>query len=150
MSIRNNCERDAVLVGVINSATSLYASIPIFSILGFKATSALNSCLHEYVSTAMLCQFKVSSLLSNITEECFLYYICRNIMLLTNHFEFSDQNITLENYDHWFDYLNKTKHYEVTSLPLRHCDLKTFLDQVMYLRKHPNLHSFHELHFSSI
>ena len=44
MSIRNNCERDAVLVGVINSATSLYAAIPIFSILGFKATTNYNSC----------------------------------------------------------------------------------------------------------
>lgn len=49
MSFRNNCERDAVLVGVINSATSLYASIPIFSILGFKATTAFNSCVQEYV-----------------------------------------------------------------------------------------------------
>uniref|UniRef100_A0A8C7Z0W7 Transporter n=1 Tax=Oryzias sinensis TaxID=183150 RepID=A0A8C7Z0W7_9TELE len=69
-SERNDCERDAVLVGVINSATSLYASIPIFSILGFKARSAFNSCLE------------------------------RNILTLTNHFEFSDQNVTLENYDH--------------------------------------------------
>uniref|UniRef100_A0A8C8DVX3 Transporter n=1 Tax=Oryzias sinensis TaxID=183150 RepID=A0A8C8DVX3_9TELE len=68
-SERNDCERDAVLVGVINSATSLYASIPIFSILGFKARSAFNSCLE------------------------------RNILTLTNHFEFSDQNVTLENYD---------------------------------------------------
>ncbi|XP_026203887.1 inactive sodium-dependent neutral amino acid transporter B(0)AT3 [Anabas testudineus] len=96
---RNNCERDAVLVGVINSATSLYASIPIFSILGFKATTALNSCKED------------------------------NILALTNHFEMSDQNITLENYDHWFQYLNQTHYDEVTSLQLRHCDLKTFLDQ---------------------
>uniref|UniRef100_A0A8C2WRP7 Transporter n=1 Tax=Cyclopterus lumpus TaxID=8103 RepID=A0A8C2WRP7_CYCLU len=46
---KNNCERDAVLVGVINSATSIYASIPIFSILGFKANTAYNSCMKEYV-----------------------------------------------------------------------------------------------------
>ncbi|XP_030202407.1 sodium-dependent neutral amino acid transporter B(0)AT3-like isoform X2 [Gadus morhua] len=41
---KNNCERDAVLVGVINSITSIYAAIPIFSILGFKATNNYNSC----------------------------------------------------------------------------------------------------------
>lgn len=52
--VRNNCERDAVLVGVINSATSLYASIPVFSILGFKATTALNACKDEYVSMLIL------------------------------------------------------------------------------------------------
>jgi hypothetical protein len=44
MPNRNNCEQDAVLVGVINSITSIYAAIPIFSILGFKATINYNSC----------------------------------------------------------------------------------------------------------
>lgn len=46
---RNNCERDALIVGIINSATSLYASISVFSILGFKATNAYKSCQNEYV-----------------------------------------------------------------------------------------------------
>uniref|UniRef100_A0A8D0A4K5 Transporter n=1 Tax=Sander lucioperca TaxID=283035 RepID=A0A8D0A4K5_SANLU len=96
---RNNCERDAVLVGVINSATSLYASIPIFAILGFKATTAYNSCIKG------------------------------NILALTNYFEFSEQNITVENYDHWLKYLNQTSPGEVASLDLTHCDLQTFLDQ---------------------
>ncbi|KAJ4928391.1 hypothetical protein JOQ06_016183 [Pogonophryne albipinna] len=95
----NNCERDAVLVGTLNSATSLYASISIFSILGFKANSAYNSCNEE------------------------------NILILINHFEFSDQNITVENYDHWFKYLNRSYPGEVAGLDLRHCDLQTFLDQ---------------------
>uniref|UniRef100_UPI0037E9902E inactive sodium-dependent neutral amino acid transporter B(0)AT3 n=1 Tax=Semicossyphus pulcher TaxID=241346 RepID=UPI0037E9902E len=72
---RNDCERDAVLVGVINSATSLYASISIFSILGFKATTAFNSCRQE------------------------------NIMTLTNHFELEDQKMTLDNYDEIFEQL---------------------------------------------
>ncbi|XP_068587385.1 sodium-dependent neutral amino acid transporter B(0)AT1-like [Cebidichthys violaceus] len=96
---RNNCEMDAVLVGVINSATSLYGAIPIFSILGFKANTAFNSCVKE------------------------------NILALTNRFEFSDQNITAENYDHWLEYLNRTSPGEVASVDLRHCDLQTFLDQ---------------------
>ncbi|KAK9533117.1 hypothetical protein VZT92_009428 [Zoarces viviparus] len=96
---RNNCERDAILVGVINSATSIYASISIFSILGFKATTAFNSCVKE------------------------------NILALTNHFEFSDQNITADKYDHWVEYLNRTSPGELASVDLRHCDLQTFLDQ---------------------
>ncbi|XP_049606303.1 sodium-dependent neutral amino acid transporter B(0)AT3-like [Syngnathus scovelli] len=44
----NNCEKDALLVGITNSATSLYASIAIFSILGFKANNELQNC-KEYV-----------------------------------------------------------------------------------------------------
>lgn len=96
---KNNCERDAVLVGVINSATSLYASIPIFSILGFKATSAFNACQDE------------------------------NILSLTNHFDLPDKNLTYENYDDWFKYLNTTYPDEISTLPLQTCDLQTFLDQ---------------------
>ncbi|XP_026011808.1 inactive sodium-dependent neutral amino acid transporter B(0)AT3 isoform X1 [Astatotilapia calliptera] len=96
---KNNCERDAVLVGVINSATSIYASIPIFSILGFKATTAFNACKDE------------------------------NILALTNYFEFSDQNITLQNYDYWYEYLNTTYPEKFQSLSLRECDLQKLLKQ---------------------
>ncbi|KAL7382827.1 hypothetical protein ABVT39_028288 [Epinephelus coioides] len=96
---RNNCERDALLVGIINSATSLYGSISIFSILGFKANTAYNFCMEE------------------------------NILAVTNHFEFSDQNITVENYDHWIEYLNQTSPDELAKVDLRPCDLQTFLDQ---------------------
>lgn len=42
---RNDCEKDAVTVAVVNSITSLYASIPIFSVLGFKATTSYWDCL---------------------------------------------------------------------------------------------------------
>ncbi|XP_049457984.1 sodium-dependent neutral amino acid transporter B(0)AT3-like [Epinephelus fuscoguttatus] len=96
---KNNCETDALIVGIINSATSLYGSISIFSILGFKANTAYNSCMEE------------------------------NILAVTNHFEFSDQNITVENYNHWIEYLNQTSPGELAKLDLRPCDLQTFLDQ---------------------
>ncbi|XP_056300561.1 sodium-dependent neutral amino acid transporter B(0)AT3-like isoform X1 [Pseudoliparis swirei] len=39
---KNNCERDALIVGCVNSFTSIYASIPIFAILGFKANENYN------------------------------------------------------------------------------------------------------------
>ncbi|KAM4724799.1 inactive sodium-dependent neutral amino acid transporter B(0)AT3 [Anableps anableps] len=96
---RNDCERDALVVGITNSATSLYASIPIFSILGFKARTGFNNCLQE------------------------------NILTLTNHFDIADQNMTLENYNQWFDHLNLTYPGEMSNLPLRVCDLQNFLDQ---------------------
>ncbi|XP_049606304.1 sodium-dependent neutral amino acid transporter B(0)AT1 [Syngnathus scovelli] len=96
---KTNCEKDAVIVGLINSGTSLYAAISIFSILGFKANAGFNACLKE------------------------------NILALTNHFEFSDQNITRDNYDYWIKYLNQTNPDELASLQLRPCVLKTFLDQ---------------------
>lgn len=96
---KNNCQRDALVVGIINSATSLYASISIFSILGFKATNSFNSCLNE------------------------------NILVLTNHFDIADQNMTTENYDKWYEYLNSTQRDELAMLQLGNCSLQTFLEE---------------------
>ncbi|KAL2080633.1 hypothetical protein ACEWY4_024426 [Coilia grayii] len=98
-SEKNNCERDTLLVGCINSATSIYASISIFAILGFKATTNYNSCVQS------------------------------NILALTNTFDIEDQNITAENYDSWLVSLNKTDHAKVSSLNLTECKLQTFLDE---------------------
>ncbi|KAI3360939.1 hypothetical protein L3Q82_013151 [Scortum barcoo] len=96
---KNNCERDALIVGLVNSFTSIYASIPIFAILGFKANENFNDCQNW------------------------------NILTLTNAFNIGDENITLENYDDWLNYLNTTSPSEVESLSLKTCNLQTFLDQ---------------------
>ncbi|XP_041104372.1 sodium-dependent neutral amino acid transporter B(0)AT3-like [Polyodon spathula] len=96
---KNNCERDAVIVGVVNSATSIYASIPIFAILGFKATSNYNDCLDG------------------------------NILSITNAFNIGDQNVTRENYDSWLNHLNTTHSQEIEDLHLKHCSIQEFLDQ---------------------
>ncbi|XP_063041722.1 sodium-dependent neutral amino acid transporter B(0)AT3-like [Engraulis encrasicolus] len=98
-SEKNNCERDTILVGCINSATSLYASISIFAILGFKAMTNYNTCLQS------------------------------NVLALTNTFDVGEQNITVENYESWLVSLNSSDPAQVSALNLTKCDLQTFLDE---------------------
>ncbi|XP_069766171.1 sodium-dependent neutral amino acid transporter B(0)AT3-like isoform X2 [Narcine bancroftii] len=98
-SVKNDCEVDAVTVAVINSFTSIFASIPIFSILGFKATMAYWDCLDK------------------------------NILLITNEFDIQDGNITKENYDGWLNDLNATHSDRILFLNLKNCDLQNLLKQ---------------------
>lgn len=42
---RNNCRKDAVTIALVNSTTSLYAAIAVFSMLGFKAAQDHGRCL---------------------------------------------------------------------------------------------------------
>lgn len=41
----NNCVRDVLLVSVCNALTAIYASVVIFSILGFKAFTMTENCI---------------------------------------------------------------------------------------------------------
>ena len=41
----NNCVRDVLLVSVCNALTAIYASVVIFSILGFKAYTMVEKCI---------------------------------------------------------------------------------------------------------
>ncbi|XP_073486754.1 sodium-dependent neutral amino acid transporter B(0)AT3-like [Aquarana catesbeiana] len=96
---KNDCEKDAITIAVINSMSSLYASIPIFCILGFKATLAYWDCLDS------------------------------NILSLINEFEISEWNITRDNYNEVLGNLNATYPKIIHHLKLKECNLQEFLDQ---------------------
>ncbi|XP_048371336.1 sodium-dependent neutral amino acid transporter B(0)AT3-like [Sphaerodactylus townsendi] len=98
-SAKNDCEKDAVIIAAVNSMTSLYASIPVFSVLGFKATVGYWDCLD------------------------------RNIIDLINGFDLEEQSITRDNYTIWLEALNTTSPHKISALALTKCDLQEFLDQ---------------------
>lgn len=43
----NNCEKDAVIISVINGFTSIYAATVIYSIIGFRATEKYDDCFSQ-------------------------------------------------------------------------------------------------------
>lgn len=43
----SDCQRHAVIVSLINSATSIFASVVTFSIYGFKATFNYENCVNK-------------------------------------------------------------------------------------------------------
>ncbi|XP_045704124.1 inactive sodium-dependent neutral amino acid transporter B(0)AT3 isoform X3 [Phyllostomus hastatus] len=96
---RNNCEKDAVIIALVNSTTSLYASIVVFSVLGFKAANDYGHCLD------------------------------RNILSLTNEFDFPDQSISRDSYAAVLTHLNATQTKMVAGLHLESCRLQDFLDK---------------------
>lgn len=98
---RNNCEKDAVIIALVNSMTSLYASIAVFSVLGFKAANDYGHCLD------------------------------RNILSLTNEFDFPDQSISRDDYAAVLTHLNATQPKRVAGLHLESCHLQDFLDKVL-------------------
>ncbi|EPQ02524.1 Sodium-dependent neutral amino acid transporter B(0)AT3 [Myotis brandtii] len=96
---RNDCEKDAVTIALINSMTSLYASIAVFSVLGFKAANDYGHCLD------------------------------RNILSLTNEFDFPDQSISRDEYAAVLTHLNATQPERLAGLHLESCRLQDFLDK---------------------
>ncbi|XP_004676304.1 PREDICTED: sodium- and chloride-dependent transporter XTRP3 [Condylura cristata] len=96
----NNCQKHAVIVSLINSSTSIFASIVTFSIYGFKATFNYESCLNKV------------------------------ILLLTNAFDLEDGFLTTSNLEQVKDYLASAfpdKYGEVFP-QIKNCSLEAELD----------------------
>ncbi|XP_015676661.1 sodium-dependent neutral amino acid transporter B(0)AT1 [Protobothrops mucrosquamatus] len=96
-SIHNNCEKDAVIISVINGFTSIYAATVIYSIIGFRATERYDDCYS------------------------------RNILTLTNAFDLPEGNITESNFLEVQDWYNTTKPEIFSTLKFETCDLDAFL-----------------------
>ncbi|XP_047705569.1 sodium- and chloride-dependent transporter XTRP3 isoform X2 [Prionailurus viverrinus] len=94
-----NCQKHAIIVSLINSSTSIFASVVTFSIYGFKATFNYESCLNQV------------------------------ILLLTNSFDLEDGFLTASNLEQVKGYLASAfpgKYSEV--LPqIRNCSLESEL-----------------------
>ncbi|XP_042281232.1 sodium- and chloride-dependent transporter XTRP3-like isoform X3 [Thunnus maccoyii] len=96
----NNFERQAIVVSLINSGTSIFASIVTFAIYGFKATVNYEDCLE------------------------------RTRLLLLNAFSLAEDSITLDNVFEWIEKLNTTYPQQFAELAnkLENCDLESELD----------------------
>ncbi|NXC43247.1 S6A20 protein, partial [Penelope pileata] len=96
----NNCEQHAIIVSLINSATSIFASIVTFSIYGFKATFNYESCINKV------------------------------ILLLMNTFDLEEGSLTADNLSEMKEYLMAAHPQEYTQLlpQLKNCSLEAELD----------------------
>ncbi|KAM4632873.1 sodium- and chloride-dependent transporter XTRP3 [Polymixia lowei] len=96
----NNFERQAIVVSMINSGTSVFASIVTFAIYGFKATFNYESCLE------------------------------RMRLLLLNTFELAEDSISMENVNEWMERLSQMHPGQFAGLAdrLENCSLEAELD----------------------
>ncbi|XP_030202859.1 sodium-dependent neutral amino acid transporter B(0)AT1 [Gadus morhua] len=98
-SVHNNCEQDAVIISIINGCTSVFSATVIYSIIGFRATERFDDCMD------------------------------RNILELTNAFNYPENSITDTNYKEVLDHLNITNPSIIQGLPLQICDLQRLLSE---------------------
>uniref|UniRef100_A0A5F9CT07 Transporter n=1 Tax=Oryctolagus cuniculus TaxID=9986 RepID=A0A5F9CT07_RABIT len=96
----NNCQKHAIIVSLINSSTSIFASIVTFSIYGFKATFNYESCLQKV------------------------------ILLLINSFDLEDGSVTADNLEQVKSYLASTypSEYSAIAPQIHNCSLESELN----------------------
>ncbi|XP_078482724.1 sodium- and chloride-dependent transporter XTRP3 [Ciona intestinalis] len=101
---KQDCQRDALIIALTNSLTSIFASIVIFAILGYRATVQFERCLDG------------------------------NIAIMSDAYDVPDGYINYDNYDLRVATLNGTKNWNgdvvtTNSLGLATCDLQAYLSE---------------------
>ncbi|XP_070691260.1 sodium- and chloride-dependent transporter XTRP3-like [Pempheris klunzingeri] len=94
----NNFERQAIIVSLINSGTSIFACTVTFAIYGFKATFNYETCLE------------------------------RIRLVLLNAFNLAEDSITMDNVSEWIEKLNTSHPEQFAELNLEKCNLTAELD----------------------
>ncbi|KAM5264432.1 sodium-dependent neutral amino acid transporter B(0)AT1 [Ctenodactylus gundi] len=98
-SVHNNCEKDAVLVSIINGFTSVYAATVVYSIIGFRATERYDDCFSQ------------------------------NILTLMNAFDLPEGNVTQENFEAAMLWCNATDPVAYGKLKFQTCDMNSLLSE---------------------
>ncbi|XP_078543794.1 sodium-dependent neutral amino acid transporter B(0)AT1-like isoform X5 [Lissotriton helveticus] len=70
-SVHNNCEKDAVIISVINGCTSIYAATVIYAIIGFRATARYDDCFDKF-TTPCLRSLKLQATPLTLDPGCWL------------------------------------------------------------------------------
>ncbi|XP_011947498.1 PREDICTED: sodium-dependent neutral amino acid transporter B(0)AT1 isoform X2 [Cercocebus atys] len=98
-SVHNNCERDSVIVSIINGFTSVYAAIVVYSIIGFRATQRYDDCFST------------------------------NILTLINAFDLPEGNVTQENFAEMQRQCNASNPAAYAQLAFQTCNINSFLSE---------------------
>lgn len=94
---KNHCVRDVLLVSFCNAFTAIYASVVIFSILGFKATIDSERCVEKWVCDDSLSAYTAFHFKSMI---CLLFlFPFRNRVALFDHNVISAVNVSDQIYE---------------------------------------------------
>ena len=86
--IKNDSTRDAIIVCLINSATSIYASVVVFCFIGFQAQSKMDSCI-ETQKAQLAVNLSSTSFVQDgkltVDEDSLIYSeLVANVTRLTN------------------------------------------------------------------
>ncbi|XP_061196290.1 sodium- and chloride-dependent transporter XTRP3-like [Saccostrea echinata] len=68
---KNNCEKDAIIVSIVNWFTAILASVVIFSVLGFKASVMYDKCILRNIETISNLYPEWNT--TTLTEEIYLH-----------------------------------------------------------------------------
>uniref|UniRef100_H2YP63 Transporter n=1 Tax=Ciona savignyi TaxID=51511 RepID=H2YP63_CIOSA len=95
--MKNNCKKDALTVASINCGTSIFASVVIFTVLGFKAHHRSQQCIdhtiikiHDFFNESLLStQFYTQGFtwLKNLTIKDRFNYVMLNVSLLLQNWQ---------------------------------------------------------------